>query len=244
MADLAEVYDLTRKELASLVSSLDEAELERTVPATPAWRIRDVIAHLSGDVVCLLDNDFPREFFQAIGDPAAIVVLNDWTDKQVKERRAKSLQDILDEWERATPGVAAMISGEDEWPEGVLPYAGHILTTDLATHQQDIFGALGIVKERDSAQIRVGAATFMGGVALRLQLAGEPSLRFRMEDKEFVAGGGHPQATVTGPRYELFRALSGRRNPDQIRAFEWDGDPEPFLNYFYPYGVRADALVE
>lgn len=244
MADLAEVYDLTRKELSSLASDLREDELARRVPATPGWTVRDVIAHLAGDVACLIEGDFPLEFFQGMGEPAAITVLNAWTDKQVRERKSLPPGKLLEEWEQASCSVGAMIRGEREWPEGVLPFAGHILTADLGTHQQDIFGALGMKRDRESAPVRIGVATFIGGVGLRLQMAAGPSLRFRMEQKEVVAGGGEPAATVSASRFELFRALSGRRNPDQIRAFKWEGDPEPFIAYFYPYGVREEPLVE
>jgi hypothetical protein len=128
--------------------------------------------------------------------------------------------------------------------EGALPLAGHVLLADVATHQQDIYGLFGIERDRDSAQVRIATATFIGGVDLRLRADGAPSLRFAMENKEVIAGGGEPQATVRAPRFELLRALTGRRSPDQIRTFEWHGDPEPFIPYFYPYGVRNDALME
>ncbi|MCA1830380.1 MAG: maleylpyruvate isomerase family mycothiol-dependent enzyme [Actinobacteria bacterium] len=47
---------------------------------------------------------------------------------------------------------------------------------------------------------------------------------------------------LPGERDSIATGLS--RSPDQIRAFEWQGDPEPFLSLFYPYGLRTDALVE
>lgn len=244
MADLSEVYSVTRKELASFVSSLSEDDLTRPVPATPSWSIRDVIAHVSRVVVGTAAGDFPREFFMAIGSEHAVAVLNEWTERQVAEGRGRPLQDLLDDWENATGAVAPMMRGDAAWPEGVMPYAGYVLTTDLAVHQQDIYGALGVVKDRDAAPIAIGFASYVGGVGLRIGASGGPAVRFVTEHKEVVAGGGEPAATVRAPRFELFRALSGRRSLDQVRAYEWDGDPEPFLQYFYPYGVRADALVE
>jgi hypothetical protein len=38
--------------------------------------------------------------------------------------------------------------------------------------------------------------------------------------------------------------MSGRRSPEQIAAYDWDGDAEPYIPYFYPYGARTEALVE
>jgi len=29
-----------------------------------------------------------------------------------------------------------------------------------------------------------------------------------------------------------------------VRDYEWTTDPEPYIDFFYPYGIRADALVE
>jgi uncharacterized protein (TIGR03083 family) len=244
MADLAETYELTRKEVASFVSSLSPEDLDKRVPATPAWTIRDVVSHLTGDIVCTGVGDFPREFFEAFGSEEGVILLNRWTDRQVEERRGRPLQDVLDEWETSTPAVTSMMRGDTPWPDDIMAFAGHILITDIGTHQQDIYGALGMKKDRDAPVIRVGVSTFIGGVGLRLQMTGGPSLRFVIDDKEKVAGGGEPAASVTAPRFELFRALSGRRNPDQIRGYDWVGDPEPFIPFFYPYGIREDALVE
>jgi uncharacterized protein (TIGR03083 family) len=243
MSDLADVYEETRASIKRLVADLDDEELSREVPATPAWTIRDVIAHLTGDAVCLLAGDFPREFFEAMGSEQGVLTLDAWTDKQVVERRGKPLHEILDEWDQAAPKVVQMMR-TSEWPEGVLPFAAHILLADIATHQQDIYGALGLDRDRDSAQVRIGVATFIGGVGLRLQMAGAVPLRFIMESKEVVAGGGETQTSVEATRFEFFRALSGRRNPEQIKALRWTGDPEPYIPYFYPYGIRQDALTE
>ena len=244
MADLGEVYDVTRKELSNFVSSLSEQDLNRPVPATPGWSIRDVIAHHSGVVENLAAGEFPQEFFFAIGSEQGITTLNRWTGRQVSDRLDRSLQDMLDAWENRTAAIMPMLRGEVPWPGDVLPFAGPVLTTDLAVHQQDIYGALGLVKDRDKAPVAIGFSTYRAGVDLRIQASGRPSLRFVTEDKEQVAGGGEPVATVCASRFELFRALSGRRSPHQVRAYEWQSDPEPFLEFFYPYGVREEALVE
>jgi hypothetical protein len=71
-----------------------------------------------------------------------------------------------------------------------------------------------------------------------------PTLRIRAGTREWTIGDGEPAATVTADPFELARAASGRRSWDQVRAFEWEGNPEPFKPLFYPYGVREDALAE
>ena len=244
MADLSEVYASTRRKLADLVVDLPEEDLQRAVPATPGWTIFDVTAHLSGVLTSVAAGEFPREFFSAIGSEHGIAVLNEWTGDQVNAHRKRPLQELLTEWEEAGAAIMPMLAGDEPWPGDVLPIAGHILMTDLAVHQQDIHGALGLVKDREEAPIRIGFSVYTTGVDLRLRESQGPPLRFVSEHKEVTVGGYEPAATVTGPRFELFRALSGRRNPEQVRAYDWSGDPEPFLEFFYPYGVRSEALVE
>jgi uncharacterized protein (TIGR03083 family) len=244
MADLAEVYGDTRAAFSKLVSGLSQDDLRRPVPATPGWSIHDVVAHLTGVLECVAAGDFPLEFFAALGSEPGIAVLNDWTGRQVGDRVERALPELLDEWERAAEVVAPMMRGDVPWPGDVVPFAAHILVTDVGVHQQDVYGALGIVADRDSAPVRIGFSTYATGAGIGLSATGAPSLRLVTEHKEVVAGSGEPLATVTASRFELFRALSGRRNPDQVRAYDWEGDPEPFLELFYPYGLRRDALVD
>jgi hypothetical protein len=53
-----------------------------------------------------------------------------------------------------------------------------------------------------------------------------------------------PAATVSAEAFELFRAISGRRSADQIRAMAWDGDPEPYVSTVSPYPLPDRALIE
>jgi hypothetical protein len=114
------------------------------------------------------------------------------------------------------------------------------LLTDLTVHQQDIYGALGIQRDRESAPIKIGLSGYIATMGWRLTGANLAPLRVDLGDKSYVAGEGEPAATVRASRYELFRATAGRRSPEQIAA----GDAEPYIPYFYPYGARTEALVE
>ena len=244
MAELVEIYDSLRSEIGATVSELSEDELHRQLPATPGWNAKDVVCHLTGDVVSLLGGDFPREFFRSFGDEDAIRVVNEWTANHVTERRDLPIEAILKEWEEVSRPLTAMMRGEEEWPADIPAFADRVLITDATVHRQDIFGAFGIVKDRSDAPIRISMSGYLTVMGLRLGTDGIAPLRFEVEDKSYTPGGEEPGATVKATRFEFFRALSGRRNPDQIRAYEWSGDPEPYISYFYPYGVRADALVE
>lgn len=244
MPGIGDIYDDTRKSVSDYVRGLPPGDLARSVPATPGWTVRDVISHLSGDVACILASDFPEEFFAAFGEEPGVRSLNRWTDSHIETRRSKELEEVLAEWERNSAELVEMMNGTRPWAGNIPPFAGTILVTDLAVHQQDIYGAFGERRDRDAPPVRIATAGYVVGIGWRLATAGIPPLRVVAGDSDRVAGEGEPAATVSAPRFEMFRALSGRRNPDQVRAFEWEGDAGPYIRYFYPYGVREEALVE
>jgi hypothetical protein len=59
--------------------------------------------------------------------------------------------------------------------------------------------------------------------------AGLAPLRLRAGVDEWVVGDGTPETTVIAEPYELARLICGRRTAEQIRAYLWDGDPEPYV---------------
>ena len=240
MADLADVYDETRQRISTVVSSLDDAALERPAPATPGWTIRDLVAHVTGDLAALLANDLPATFFTSLGDPAEVAKLNTWTEQMVVERRNRPVADVLDEWATLTPKAWSLLasSGQDE----LLGFADRVLTTDVAVHEQDINGALDVVRERDCAALRIGLSTYVTAMGWRLN--GLQPVQFVTESKTYLAGDGEPAVSARVDRFELVRALSGRRSPEQVRAWDWTGDPDPYLSFFYLYGPRPEPLVE
>ena len=244
MADVADLYEQLRNEISELVAGLEPEALDTPVPATPGWTIKDVVTHLTADATCVITADFPREFFVAFAEPSGIVTLNEWTARQSADREGRSLEELLQEWKTSAHEVTAMMREEKPWPENTQMFVDRIILTDLAVHHQDILGALGIERARESAPIKMGLSAYAVGMGWRIASAGIPPLRLDVGEKSYIAGDGEPNATVRASRFELFRAMSGRRSPEQIRAYEWDGDAEPYIPYFYPYGIREDALVE
>jgi uncharacterized protein (TIGR03083 family) len=240
MADLAGVYDETRQRISAAVTSLDDAALDRAAPATPGWTVRDLVAHMTGDLAALLADDLPTSFFASLGDPAELTKLNAWTDAMVVERRTRPIGEVLDEWATLTPKAWSLLGSSAQ--ADVLGVADRVLTTDIAVHEQDIYGALDVVGERECAALRIANATYVGVMGARLN--GLEPLQFVTDQKTYQAGDGEPVASARVDRFELFRALSGRRSPDQIRAWDWTGEPEPYLSLFYLYGPRPEPLVE
>ena len=244
VAELADVYEDTRIAIRDFLESRSSEDLEREVPATPGWRVRDIVAHLVGDLESIARGDFPSEFFQLIGEPSAIRRLNEWTAVHVSHRADKPMDELFKEWDEATATLAPKMRGQEPWPEGVPSFANHILVTDLGVHQHDIYGAFGIKRDRESPPVNIGVAAYITGIGWRLEADGGGTIAFETDKRRVAGSSEEPDATVRGDRFELFRALSGRRSPDQIRAYDWEGDPEPFIKYFYPYGLREEELVE
>jgi uncharacterized protein (TIGR03083 family) len=244
MPSLGDVYDAVRLDISELVSSLDESEINKRVPATPDWSVRDLVAHLAGVAEGALAGNFPREFFEMWGEPEGVRKVNTWTSTQVEDRRNESLETILEEWEKHANALVPLLEGGSTVPSDFPPFGDRIMVTDVGVHEQDIYGALGLERHRDSVPVKVGCSSYVAMMDIRMRKAGTSPLLLDAGEKEWVVGEAEPEGSVRATRFEFFRALSGRRSPDQIRAYEWSVDPGPFIEFFYPYGMRADALVE
>ena len=59
-----------------------------------------------------------------------------------------------------------------------------------------------------------------------------------------TCGDSPPTATLRITRFEFTRAVTGRRSPEQIAAYEWDGEARPDLLVVTPFTPRLAALVE
>lgn len=219
MTDYAQTYRELRKGLTELVGGLDHEQLETLAPATPEWRVRDLVAHLAGVAADVVAGNLDG------------VTTDAWTARQVDERRDWPLERVLVQWEERGTALEAMLPGVPE-------FAAQQLLADGATHEQDIRGALGTPGGRDADALAIGFAFMTRGVST--------PLRFETDAGLFTTGAaGEPVATVRADRFELFRAMTGRRTLDQIRAYEWAGDVEPEVLVLQPvFTARDTALVE
>ena len=98
--DLVSHYRATRARIVDRVVALDEAGASRTVPACPAWAIRDAVAHVTGIAVDLGAGRMPGSDTQA------------WIDGHVAGRKGLPLDRIVDEWLGA--GVDNLTKAETE----------------------------------------------------------------------------------------------------------------------------------
>jgi uncharacterized protein (TIGR03083 family) len=221
--DLGASYRTVRERLTDLVGALSEAELETSVPGCPLWRVRDVLAHLTGATA-----DFVARDFEGAPGPA-------WTARHVDARRDKSVAEILDEWGRIAPVAEAELTELGHLPQSVV---------DVVTHEQDIRGAAGQPGFRDD-DIAVWAAGFsVSNLGKKLTGAGLPALRVRSDSGERVLGEGEPGVTLDATDFEVIRAVFGRRSRAQLEAMAWDGDPQPYLEHLNIFPPSELDVVE
>ena len=243
--DPAAAYQQAQQALTGLVRGRDGDVLDTHVPACPLWTVGDVVRHLAGiarDVVAgALPTDFnPIESWQTTeGQQAG----DAYTDNHVQSRRDVPMQSVIDDWDATTAELLAILRKERPAPQS-MAFLEVVPVSDIAVHLQDVRGALRQPGDRDSQALRLALAAYAVGAGMRFSARGLPALRIRYGDRERVVGVGEPLATWTGDRFEVFRALAGRRSNAQIQAMQWEGDPEPFVPLISAYGARADDLVE
>jgi uncharacterized protein (TIGR03083 family) len=199
------------------VRDAGDERLETIAPATPEWRVKDIVAHLTGVTADITSGNL------------AGVATDAWTAKQVDDRRDHTIVQLLDEWDEKGTAVEAMVP---QFPEA----AAAQMLGDAATHEHDIRGALGALGARDSDAITIGFEWMTKGIAAPLCLETDAGT--------FTTGDADPEATVRTDRFELFRAMTGRRSLDQIRAYAWDGDLRPEALVLGIFTARPEPLVE
>lgn len=218
------MYASTRGRITDLVASLSPALHETVVPATPDWRVRDVVCHLSGVVADVLAGNLEG----VASDP--------WTAAQVTARCDTPVVDVLAEWSANAPALEAIIND--------FGGAGVQAVMDTVTHEHDIRGAVNQPGARDSDAADASLQWLVSSAGERLEGAGI-ALGLAAGSQEWVVGAGDPAASVVAPsEFELLRALIGRRSITQVANWKWEGEAGPYLGLLSPWGLRASDLVE
>jgi uncharacterized protein (TIGR03083 family) len=223
--DAAAHYADTRTRITELVADLPAGAIDTIAPATPLWRVRDIVSHLSGACADILDGNLDG------------VATDAWTAAQVDARRDLPFEQIIDEWVTLGPQVEAMM-------EAFPPLAATMFVTDAVTHEHDVRGAIDRPGARDSAALDFALQRMVAGLGERLDEAGAPALRLVAGNQEWVVGTGEPAATLSADGYEILRARTGRRSASQISSFAWEGDPATYVDLLPVFPARATDLIE
>jgi uncharacterized protein (TIGR03083 family) len=215
------LYRECRQRVVELTAGLSPEEAGTPVPACPGWSVHDVVAHLCG----VADDGLHGRME---GAPGAA-----WTAKQVDARRDRSIAQIHQEWAELAAAFEAL----------PLPFQA---VADVATHEQDIRGALHLPGFRDNAAITFVVPLLLDRLVERAATHGLAPLEVRCGGDGVIAGGGNPGPTVTltVTPFELFRATFGRRSRAQVLAFDWDGDATPYLVHLFVFDPTEHDLEE
>jgi uncharacterized protein (TIGR03083 family) len=214
--------------LDGFLRELDQHQRETLVPACPQWNVLDIARHLTGLAVDCSGDTLPA--------PA------DWEEetmdrRHVDARRGMTLEEVLEEWKEAGPGLEHTLGRID-------PRMAGAIAGEYACHEHDVRAALHRPGARTTLCTAAAMDAYVNALLRRVEAGGLPALEVRAGDQRWGTEGGGAATQVAGDPFEIFRAVTGRRTADQIRAFEWRGDADPYLPVFSAFGVPDSPLAE
>ena len=240
--DHVAAYQDARRRITDLLAKDPDA----FVPATPGWKVRDVVAHLAG-----LAGDW-------VGGNLDGYASEEWTAAQVAARVDRSPGSLAAEWAHHGDELESLLRdpASTGLPEPLITAFGpvpaiawpDIIVTDLALHEHDIRGAVAVPGARDSLAVRIAMRSHVGllrfiGAARQL-----PNLLLWPTDHDttYPIGRGDAEIVLTASLFELFRATGGRRSSAQIATMNWSDDPGPWAQHLVmpSYTVPEADLVE
>jgi hypothetical protein len=148
---------------------------------------------------------------------------------QVARLAAVGAGDLLELWDASAAQFEEIVGAFRVWPAVI----------DVASHEQDIRGAIGRPGARDCDAIRHGVAHLLAILSVPVPL------RVVLEDGEHLVGPDSDAAVLTlaTTRFETFRWRMGRRSRAQLAGLRWSGDPTPVLDHLCFLGpARRDIL--
>jgi uncharacterized protein (TIGR03083 family) len=221
--DVGVHYRTSRERFTAFIRELSPEELTTPVPSCPGWSVRDVLGHVAG-----ITDDALHGRIKGIPDDAQ-------TADQVARSAQLSVDELLARWEAQSPDFQAVLTsvGPSLAPAAI----------DVATHEQDIRGALAKPGSRYNATIAWALPMMMFGLNRRIENAGLPPLRVEVDGEVLAEGVPHgPVLKIS--QHEAFRSLLGRRSREQVAAYDWSGDAGPMLPVFFTFGPATENIYD
>lgn len=221
----SDLYGSLRDEVINLVRPLPGDVLNQAVPLTPGWTNTEVVAHVCGLTVDVIDG-----IREGLGTAET-------TSRQVAERAGRSLEEVCEEWLDRGSEFGEVITNE--------PILGLRLSADLVVHLHDMQHGLGESIDRTSVGSISGGRTYASRTPDRLSEVGNVAVTIELSDgsrhEPNGAGDGVRALTLQTTPYDFLRSVTGRRSRAQVAALGWSDDPGDLLDVFSPYGaLRTD----
>jgi len=219
---MTKTYQAVRGELIETLATLDSTAAEQTVPSCPQWTVKDVAAHLCG-----LNAELIAGVQGGLGNDQA-------TTRQVTDREANDLAQVLEEWKSHDLALAEVFAGNED--------IAAALTGDLVIHAYDLSEVL------DQPTTQAALATPMSAhryvVRLQQRLAEQMDIALSVELSDgtsWPASAGTEAVTLTTSPHNFLRGVTGRLTRAEVEAFDWSVDPQDILdrawNQYGPFRV-------
>lgn len=134
--EVVAAYVGLRARVIELVRSRPESDGDLVVPHCPAWRVRDLVAHIAGGPEDVLAGRLEG------------VATDAWTQAQVDRHRGETLEQLADAWQATAAGFDAVL------PLIPVPTNSQVVV-DATTHEHDLRCALGAPGARDDLAVEV-----------------------------------------------------------------------------------------
>ena len=165
--DRGALYESARQRFAALVGA--GVDPDAAVPATPAWTVHDVVAHLAGIARDAMTGNME-------GAPGEA-----WTAAQVARGLGVPIADLLAQWAIDAQGVAAFLSS----PDGESVSAA---VSDVHSHEADLRHALGLPVAVPAPFLSWCAEALRDGFADAVREAGLAANTPAIDDVEWFRG--------------------------------------------------------
>ena len=212
--DAVAEWSRAQQRVVDLVADLPPERAVLRVPACPDWTVRDLLSHMVGLGVDVVDGDEPDDH-------------NDtWTGKHVTERRGRDVAELVAEWRAVAEPLRAWMRANNVRPLG-----------DVIIHEQDLRGALGVPGGQDTEGLRAIRERFVTG-RFAPRVADLPPIALVGDTWSWTSSGTPEDAAVVlrAPDFDLARALVTRRSAAQLRGWTVRGDVTPYLDAFAMLG--------
>ncbi len=223
VAHYSAAYHGIRERVRALIGSASDAQLESMCPTTPAWRVRDTLAHLGGVPCDILAGRMEN------------VASDEWTQAQVDMRTEWSIAKILDAWDDEGEQLVPIMEMFPIVSLGQMVF-------DAYTHELDIAHALGVVTDHS---VDVAQYSFQWAVTVAGPGTTQP-LHLCTPNGEVAFGPATDTSpTLTIDAFDFARAATGRRSANQIAAYESSAAIDPHKLLLAPFfSVSAVDIVE